>query len=72
MDENMVFHEVYGTLPDWLLRTIKFYNVTQSDWDAMLARWGYQWDSPDIPFRAVQDHIETHSQRGYYQYPLYG
>lgn len=68
----MEFHEVYGTVTKSLLAAIKRFNVSQSDWDMMLARWGFAWNTLDLPFDAIERHIEVHSQRGFYSYPMYG
>jgi len=68
----MIFHESYGTMPESTLRLIKRSGVSQSDWDMMLHRWGYSWDSLDIPFAEVENHIRTHLVSGLYRYPMYG
>lgn len=68
----MTFHEVYGELPQSTLNLFKSANVTSSDWDAMLLRWGYKWGDPDIPWSAVEQHVTVHMVNGLYRYPMYG
>jgi len=68
----MVFNESYGTMPQSLLNLIRQANVSVSDWDAMLNRWGFTWGDTDLPFDAIANHIETHRVSGSYRYPMYG
>jgi hypothetical protein len=70
-ETETTFHESYGTVTPSLLRTIKASNVSQSDWDFMLYRWGFTWDSPNLPFNDIERFITVHSQRGHYAYPMY-
>lgn len=70
--ETMTFDESYGTMPTRTRACIRRHNVSPSDWDMMLSRWGYKWDEPNLPWREIENHIETHSRYGSYSYPLYG
>lgn len=58
-------------MPASTLRVIKHCNVSPSDWDSMLMRWGFKWDDETMPFSGIETHIKTHSMNGSYHYPLY-
>lgn len=70
--EGLEFHESYGHVRSDVLSAMRHYNVTQSDWDDMLNRWGLSWDTPDLPWDGILNHIVTHSAKGYYSWPMYG
>lgn len=69
---NMTYSEYYGPIATSTLRLIKRANVSPSDWDAMLDRWGMDWHDEDKPFRGIENHIESHMVNGLYRYPMYG
>lgn len=71
MAKKIVFHESFGPVSPSLMTAITRFNVSPSDWDMMLMRWGYQWGDGGLPFSAIENHIISHSQMGYYQYPMY-
>jgi len=71
MASKIVFHEVYGPVSPGLMTAITRFNVTSCDWDMMLMRWGFTWGDGGLPFEDIERHITTHSQGGYYQYPMY-
>lgn len=68
----MTFHEVYGTMPESTLRLFKRANVTSSDWDDMLMRWGFSWGDENLPWDAIENHVTVHMVNGLYRYPMYG
>lgn len=67
-----MFHESYGTMPTTTLNLIKRSNVSPADWDMMLYRWGMEWNNPDLPWDAIEQHIITHTVKGSYRWPMYG
>lgn len=72
MNENEeTFDERFGLLPIRTLRVIKRFNVSQSDFDCMLMRWGYHYGQAGIPWSDVERHIITHAVNGNYRYPMY-
>lgn len=71
MNSNETFHETFGLLPRTTLALIKRANVSQSDFDSMLMRWGYHWGQAGIPWEDVERHITVHMVDGNYRYPMY-
>lgn len=63
----MTFHESYGALPQSTLRLVKRFNVSPSDWEMLLDKFG----RVDTPFAAVEMFIREHSPNGMYRHPLY-
>lgn len=68
----MTFDESYGTMPQSTLNLFKRANVSVSDWDDMLMRWGFTWGDPDLPWNLINLHVESHMVNGLYRYPMYG
>ena len=72
MAKTMTFHESYGHMPTTTLALFKRANVSPADWDGMLARWGFEWSDPDLPWVEIENHVLSHMVNGLYSYPMYG
>lgn len=68
---SMTFHESYGELPSNLLRIVKRHNVSQADYDAVLASFGKSYSDSDIPWQDVLDFILTNVENGSFRLPIY-
>lgn len=44
LNESMTFHESYGTLPVHILRMVRKFNVSPSDYDMLTDTFGTDWD----------------------------
>lgn len=68
----MTFDESYGTMPQSTLDLFRTANVSVSDWDSMLARWGFTWGDENLPWADIENHVTVHMVNGLYRYPMYG
>ena len=62
---TMTFHEYYGELPTYLLRAVRKYNVSPSDYDALME--AYTRD-----YNAMHDAIVRYSPNGSFQVWTWG
>lgn len=72
MKTQLVYNENYGDLPKTLLSLFRRSNVSPTDWDMMLSRWGFSWGDKDLPWEAIANHVTVHLVNGTYRYPMYG
>ncbi len=64
MSETMVFHEIFGEVPSYLLRALKRAKVTPAEF--------YMMETMGLAGRDMWEHIRTHTVGGEYHAPLPG
>lgn len=44
LNEDMTYHESYGTMPRHLMRMVDRMNISPADWDMLTSKFGTDWD----------------------------
>jgi hypothetical protein len=65
LNEDMTFHESYGILPTHLMRMVDRMNISPSDWDCLVMKFGTDWD-------AIRDFINANRSKsnGSFTFPF--